>query len=88
MGFGGSVAGMILSLKNNKRKRVSAFEKLERYQKENSDQLHFKNKASAKQLKEIKLKLKKENRISFIKNGILFTLLLLVFYFLIGFAFF
>ena len=31
MSFGGAVSAMVTSLKNNKRKRVSAFEKLERF---------------------------------------------------------
>ncbi|WGH74292.1 hypothetical protein P8625_09200 [Tenacibaculum tangerinum] len=43
MSFGGAVSAMITSLKNNKRKRVSAFEKLERFQKENSDELFLKS---------------------------------------------
>lgn len=41
MSFSGSVSSMITSLKNNKRKRTSAFEKLERFQKEKNDKLFF-----------------------------------------------
>ena len=44
MSFGGAVGAMITSLKNNKRTRVSAFDKLKNY-KEKNDQLVFKNKA-------------------------------------------
>ncbi len=50
MSFGGAVLGMIVSLKNNKRKKVSTFEKLERFQKENRDKLYFNKSASKKEL--------------------------------------
>jgi len=86
MGFGGSVAGMIVSLKNNKRNRKSAFEKLERFQKENSDTLHFKNSATQKELEEIKLRIQKENRVLRIKNILLFMVVLAILYYLISFV--
>lgn len=70
MSFGGAVSAMIASLKNNKRKKVSAFEKLERFQKENSDKLYFEKSASKKELDLIKNRIQKENRTRTIKNGI------------------
>ncbi|WP_428742582.1 hypothetical protein [Tenacibaculum sp.] len=74
MSFGGAVSAMVTSLKNNKRKRVSAFEKLERFQKENDDKLHFKKSASKKELIQIKIRLQKENKIRFIRKSILYFL--------------
>jgi len=78
MGFGGSVSAMITSLKNNKRKRVSAFEKLERFQKENDDKLYFKKSASKKELVQLKKQVLKENKNQLIKNSILFFLIFII----------
>ena len=85
MGFGGSVAGMIVSLKNNKRNRKSAFEKLDRFQKENSDTLHFKNSATQEELEAIKSCIKKENNVLLIKNILLFVIALAILYCAISF---
>lgn len=84
MGFGGSVSAMITSLKNNKRKRVSAFEKLERFQKENNDTLHFKKSASKKQLEEIRIKTKRENQIVWIKNLVFLVVIFSILFCLIN----
>ncbi|MDE0534734.1 hypothetical protein [Tenacibaculum sp. L6] len=84
MGFGGSVSAMITSLKNNKRKRVSAFEKLERFQKENNDTLHFKKSASKKQLEEIRIKTKRENQIVWIKNLVFLVVIFSILFYLIN----
>lgn len=70
MSFGGAVSAMITSLKNNKRKRVSAFDKLERFQKENSDKLYFDRCANKKELYKIRLQTLKKNRTQYIKNSI------------------
>jgi hypothetical protein len=70
MSFGGAVSAMITSLKNNKRKRVSAFYKLERFQKENSDRLYFNKSASKKELEKIRLQTLRKNRNLFINNSI------------------
>ena len=78
MGFGGSVSAMITSLKNNKRKRVSAFDKLERFQKENDDKLYFKKSASKKELIQLKKQVLKENKNQLIKNSILFFLIFII----------
>ncbi|CAM1352556.1 MULTISPECIES: hypothetical protein [Tenacibaculum] len=70
MSFGGAVSAMITSLKNNKRKRVSAFDKLERFQKENSDKLYFDRCANKKELDKIRLQTLKKNKTQYIKNSI------------------
>jgi len=70
MSFGGAVSAMITSLKNNKRKRVSAFDKLERFQKENSDKLYFNKSTNKKELDKIRLQTLKKNRTQYIKNSI------------------
>ena len=54
MSFGGAVSAMITSLKNNKRTRVSAFEKTKGYGNDSNIKLHFNKEASQKQLLEIK----------------------------------
>ncbi len=86
MGFGGAVSAMITSLKNNKRNRKSTFEKLEKFRKENNDKLYFKNAATKEELEEIRFKMKKENRISLIKNITLFTVVFIILCYIIGFV--
>ncbi|MDO6675361.1 hypothetical protein Q4517_07335 [Tenacibaculum sp. 1_MG-2023] len=75
MSFGGAVSAMITSLKNNKRKRISAFDKLERFQKENSDKLYFNKSANKKELKKIRLQTLRGNTNRFIKNSIAFLII-------------
>ncbi|MDP2542357.1 hypothetical protein CSC81_10715 [Tenacibaculum discolor] len=84
MSFGGAVSAMITSLKNNKRKRVSAFDKLERFQKENSDKLYFDRCANKKELDKIRLQTLKKNKTQYIKNNIG---ILIIFFILIYIAF-
>lgn len=62
MGFGGSVSGMLTSLKNNKRPRKSALKKYKQHKFEEKGNLHFNKKASQKQLLEIRQKIQNENR--------------------------
>ena len=38
-----SIAGMITSLKNNKRSRISTFDKIKNFKKGKEKKLHFKN---------------------------------------------
>lgn len=83
MGFGGAVSSMITSIKNNKRNRKNTFEKLERFQKEDNDQLHFNNTATKKELQEIRTQLKKENLINIIKKGLLLLAVILLFSYLL-----
>ena len=62
MGFGGSVSAMISSLKNNKRSRVSTFDKLKRYENAKYKKGKIEKKATPQQLKEIRERLQKENK--------------------------
>ena len=61
----GSTSAMITSIKNNKRPRKSAIEKLKKhryFEKNDSDELSFNKTATEKQLEQIRLEAKKENR--------------------------
>ena len=83
MGFGG-VSAMISSLKNNKRERTSAFKNFKNTGGI-SGKLHFKKKASPKQLKEIREKLQTENQVSLIRKAIFFFILICVFVYFFAF---
>ena len=61
MSFGGAVSAMITSLKNNKRDRVSTFEKMKSFKEGKNIQIHFDKKATPHQLKIIREKLQEEN---------------------------
>jgi len=67
MGFGGSVAAMIATIKNNKRNRVSTFDKIKDYKKSNKSKVYFDKKASPLDLKKIRDKIQKENELVFRK---------------------
>ncbi|EAQ42570.1 MULTISPECIES: hypothetical protein [unclassified Polaribacter] len=86
MGFGGSAAAMITSLKNNKRNRVSALEKLKNHKKGNAIQVKFDKKANKIQLKQIREKLQAENKRKLRRNIILFVLGILIIIYAIGFV--
>ena len=73
MGFGGSVAAMIATMKNNKRNRVSTFDKIKDYKKSNKSKVYFDKKASPLDLKKIRDKIQKENELVFRKK-VLFLL--------------
>jgi len=73
MSFGGAVAAMATSLKNNKRIRPSAFKKLKGYENGVYKKGSIDQKASPKLLKEIREKAKRENKIRLIKNIILIS---------------
>lgn len=77
MGFGGSVAAMIATIKNNKRNRVSTFKKIKELKKSKKSELHFEKKANPIELKKIRDKIQKENELVFRKKIIIVTLLLL-----------
>jgi hypothetical protein len=87
MSFGGA-SYMITSLKNNKRNRKSAFEGLERYQKDHKGKLHFKKSSTNKGLKKIRLRIRKEKRSFLIKNIVLLIIAFLFLYFLVCFVIF
>lgn len=78
MGFGGSVAAMIATLKNNKRNRISTFDKIKDLKKTKKSELYFENTASPIELKKIRDKILKENEIAFRKKVIIIVILLLL----------
>ena len=81
MGFGGSAAAMIASIKANKRARVSTFDKIKNFKKNKKSKLFFPNKATKKDLKEIREKIQKQNNISFFKKvGLILIALVILFY--------
>ncbi len=85
MGFGGSAAAMIATLKNNKRAKSTTFKDMKNYQKITYSQLHFSKKATPKQLQEIRERLQSKNRKSLIiKLSIVIVSLIVLIYF-IGF---
>ena len=88
MGFGGATSAMITSLKNNKRTRKTSFDKLEDYQKESFSKLSFNKKTNKEDLEKIRLRIKKEQKITFFKNTLLFIFISLLLIYLIGFVIF
>tara|TARA_R110002073_G_scaffold279026_1_gene443241 strand:- start:536884 stop:537150 length:267 start_codon:yes stop_codon:yes gene_type:complete len=62
MSFGGSVSAMLSTLKNNKRSRVSTFEKLKGYEDVKYKKGRIEKKATPQQLKEIRDRLQKRNK--------------------------
>ena len=88
MSFGGAVSSMVTSIKNNKRNRKSTFEKLESYQKDDNDSLHFTKNVTESELEEIKFRVRKEKRSSLIKNILFLIIAFLFLYFLVGFVIF
>ncbi len=86
MGFGGSAAAMNTSLKANKRNRVSTFDKIKNFKEGKEIKLDFKNKATPKQLKEIREKLQEENRKLLTKRIIIISVFLFIIIYVIGFV--
>ena len=89
MSFGGSVASMITTLKNNKRPRGSVLKKLKSYQNANYKKGRIEKKATLQQLKEIRERLQKENKrnrrvtiILVISFGIILSILFIIFNFI------
>jgi len=78
MSFGGAVGAMITSMKNNKRDKNSTFKKLKNYDKSHN-LLHFDKKASKEELKELRKKLRRENRIISIRNAIITVIIFTIF---------
>lgn len=62
MSFGGAVSAMVTSLKNNKRKRPSAYEKMEKYNGNYDTKLHFDKKATTEELETIRKKLQNQHK--------------------------
>lgn len=76
---------MIASLKHNKRKRISAFEKMKNFKEGINIQVSFKKKSTPYQLKKIRKKIQEENRKKMKRNLILFGIGMLVIIYCIGF---
>lgn len=79
------ISGMITSLKNNKRKRISTFDKIENFKEGKNIKVYFDKKATPHQLKKIKDKLEQENKKLLKRNIIIFTIGLLIIIYCIGF---
>lgn len=82
-----SIAAMVMSIKNNKRARKSAFKKLDKNGSYSTKtKLFFHRNASKKQLKDIKEKLQKENKRVLVKKTTAILILLIIVIYCIGFA--
>ncbi|PQJ79627.1 hypothetical protein [Polaribacter porphyrae] len=77
---------MITSLKHNRRKRISAFEKIKNFKEGNNIQVSFDGKATPCQLKNIREKLSDENRKRKIKNILIFIVGMSTIIYFAGFA--
>lgn len=77
MSFGGAVSAMLTSLKNNKRPRVSAFEKIKGYEHTPYKKGKIEKKATPHQLKLIREKIQKENK----RNTIIMVITFLALFF-------
>ena len=79
-----SIAAMVMSIKNNKRARQSAFKKLDKNGSYSTKtKLFFQKNASKKQLRDIKEKLRKENKKALIRKT---AIILIILIYCIGFA--
>jgi|TARA_B110000090_G_C13058182_1_gene322273 hypothetical protein len=79
-----SIAAMVMSIKNNKRARQSAFKKLDKNGSYSTKtKLFFHKNASKKQLRDIKEKLRKENKKALIRKT---AIILIILIYCIGFA--
>ena len=76
MGFGGSVSAMLASLRQNKRERVSRFEKPNTHKSKNNISLKFK-KLSEKELIKAKAEIKRKSQ-SHKRKTMLYTLIALI----------
>lgn len=87
MGFGGSVGAMLASLKNNKRARPSAFKKLKENGVEYTSKtvLHFDQKSTPAQLRALRKRIQRENKIAFARKAIIIGILLAGIILIIGF---
>lgn len=82
----GSIAAMITTLKNNKRTRVSTFEKMKNFKEGKNIQVYFDKNATPHQLKNIREKLQKENSKKLKRNLILFGTVMAAIIYFVGFV--
>jgi Flp pilus assembly protein TadB len=81
-----SKSGMITSLKNNKRTRVSTFEKMKNFKEGKNIQVSFDKKSTPDRLKRIKEKLQAENKKSLKRNIIIIIVAISIIIYVIGFV--
>ena len=78
MSFGGAVSAMITSLKNNARKRKTLYDNKDFFKTKSTKKTFVTGKkATPKQLKEIRLRLQKEN-IRMVRRNLTITIIILV----------
>lgn len=77
---------MIASLKHNKRKRISAFEKIENFKEGINIQVSFDKKSTPIQLKKIRDKIQAENKRKLKRKLLLFGIGLIVVIYCIGYV--
>lgn len=77
---------MIASLKHNKRTPISAFEKIKNFKEGINIQVSFDKTATPNQLKKIREKLQAQNKAKKRRNVIIFSSLLLIVIYVIGFV--
>ena len=86
-GVGGAISAMKNTLKNNKRERKSAFDKLKKHPGEHPEgKLHFDNTATQTQLQKIREEVQRENRKVMIRNITIVVIIMFVLIYLVGFA--
>jgi hypothetical protein len=81
-----SIAAMVTSLKNNKRKRVSTFKKMKDFKEGKNIQVSFDKSATPHQLKNIREKLQKENKQILKRNIIILIFIMILLIYMIGFV--
>ena len=84
MSFGGAVGAMITSIKNNKRERPSAFKKIKNCGGIDG-KLQFDKKANKQELQQIREQLQNENKKTLIRNVIIFSTMMAILFYFVGF---
>lgn len=88
MSFGGIISTMVTSIKNNKRDRKSALNRLKEHSAKYTDsgELHFEKKATPMQLKKIRENIQRQNQKIFTQRIIVVGVLSFLLIYFIGFA--
>jgi hypothetical protein len=87
MSGAGSIGAMITSMKNMKRTRISALQKLKENGRYSTNiELHFDKEASKHQLKTIREKIKKENQIRLRNKALIIISMILILIYIVGFV--
>jgi hypothetical protein len=86
MGFGGSAAAMVASIKNNKRERPSAFKKLKGLENSVYKKGTIDKKASPKLLKELRERTIKENNKQLLKKGLFLSTIAVTLFLILWFS--